>query len=342
MIVIILGPDAGLAHAALKRVLADRDPSGQSTSYLDGSAVSIRAVISDISSIGFFSAGRVVVVENMLARFGKQGAKDGGSSPDWASLFTAVPDASTLILHDPGLTDIGALAKKALPQHAIVERSRPPRGPQLIEWIVQRTRQSGGEIDKAAAQQLAMQLFPQGWATEPRNPLYDRPPDMVMLENEVARLVLAAHPSPVSKSLVENLSPKEQDDKIFSFLDAAAAGNVSEAVNELNKLIINGEDPAKLLAQLGTNIELGSVIAAGGRKPADGIASDIGGVAATRVGALQRGLQGMSARVAGERSGIAATADRKFKTGQLKDPLDALYDIIFEISRMRAQQRSHR
>lgn len=338
MIVIILGPDAGLAHTTLKRVLVDRDPSGQSTSYLDGNSVGIRAVITDISSVGFFAAGRVVVVENMLSRLGKQGAKDGGNPPEWASLFSAVPDASTLVLLDPTIAEIGALAKKALPKHAIIEHSKPPRGPQLIAWIQDAAKAAGGEIDKQAAQHLAMQLFPQGWATEPRNPLYDRPPDMVMLENEVQKLVLAAHPHKITTQLITEMSPKEQDDKIFQFLDAAAAGNVADALREMDKLVANGEDPAKLLAQLSTNLELTTPISAAGRRAGDAIAGDIGGVAANRVSALQRGLQGMSPGVAQRRSGIAADADRKFKTGQLKEPLDALYETILQIAEMRYQR----
>ncbi len=335
MIVIILGPDAGLAHTTLKRVLADRDPSGQSTSWLDGSSVSIRAVMTDISSIGFFSAGRVVVVENLLARLGKQGSKDGGSPPDWSGLFAAVPDASTLILLDPSMAEPGALARKALPKHAIIEHSKPPRGPQLIDWIIGSARDQGGAIDKAAAQKLAMTLFPQGWATEPRNPLYDRPPDMVTLENEIAKLVLASSPGPITADVIDQLTPKEVDDHFFQFLDAAAAGNVAAAVLEMERLTANGEDPAKLMAQLLGNLELTTAIAAGGRRAADALATDIGGINATRVNALQRGLQGMSPGIAQERSRIAADADRRFKTGELKDPQDALYETILRIAELR-------
>ena len=93
MIVIILGPDSGLAHRTLRRVLKDRDPSGESTSFIDGSSQGIRAVINDISSIGFFSAGRVVVVEGLITRLGKQGSKDAGATPEWKALYESVPEA---------------------------------------------------------------------------------------------------------------------------------------------------------------------------------------------------------------------------------------------------------
>jgi hypothetical protein len=60
-----------------------------------------------------------------------------------------------------------------------------------------------------------------------------------------------------------------------------------------------------------------------------------------QVQSMQRNLQGMSPAVAQTRSRIASEADRKFKTGQLKDPLDALYDTILRIARMR-QAVAHR
>lgn len=342
MIVIILGPDAGLAHKTLKRVLADRDPSGQSTSYLDGASVGIRAVMNDIASVGFFSAGRVVVVENLIARLGKQGAKDAGASPDWAALYASVPEASTLVLVDHTLAELPSLAKKPLPKNARVEHSKPPRGPQLIEWIVNAAREAGASIDNRTAQHLAMTLFPQGWAVEPRNPLYDRPPDMEMLANEVNKLAMAAHPDPITVETISTMTPREQDDKLFGFLDAAAAGNIAAAMNELDKLIAAGETPSKLVAQLSQSIELGAPVSAAGRRAPAEIGEAIEVKSAGRIGSIQRGLQGMSPAVAQTRSRIAAEADRKMKTGHLKDPIDVLYDMVLRIAHMRDLVRHQR
>lgn len=342
MIVIILGPDAGLAHKTLKRVLADRDPSGESTSYLDGASVGIRAVMNDIASVGFFSAGRVVVVENLIARLGKQGAKDGGAAPDWAGLYASVPDASTLVLVDASLADLPSLAKKPLPKTARVEHSKPPRGPQLIDWIENTARDAGAKIDRSTAQHLASTMFPQGWATEPRNPLYDRPPDMEMLANEIGKLAMAAYPNPITKELINSMTPREENDKLFDFLNAAAAGNVAAAMNELEKLLAAGETPSKLVAQLSQNIELGAPVSAAGKRPPADIGTDIDVKNAGRISGIQRGLQGMSPGVAQTRSRIAAEADRKMKSGQLKDPLDVLYDIVLRIAHMKDLARLHR
>jgi DNA polymerase III delta subunit len=292
-------------------------------------------VINDISSIGFFSAGRVVIVEDLIARLGKQGAKDGGNTPDWPALFAAVQPESTLILVDTSLQSLPAAVKKALPKDAVVELSKPPRGPELIGWIQREAKKQQSSIDQQAARDLATALYPQSWAQEPRNPAYDRPPDMEMLGNEIAKLALAAYPNPISQQLVREIVVRESDDKLFSFLDAAAAGNIAVAVVEMEKLLDAGEDPAKLLAQLSQNVELGAVMSAAGRRnPAD-VGKEIGLANANRMTSIQRGLQGQSMSTALRRVPLAADADRKMKTGTLREPLDALYDVMLTIATSR-------
>lgn len=335
MISIILGPDYALAHQRRQEIRQQRDPSGDSTSTLDGKSVSIHQVIMDISSIGFFSAGRIVIVEDLIARLGKQGAKDGGNTPDWPALFAAVQPESTLILVEPSLQSVPAAVKKALPQDATVDVSRPPRGPQLVGWIQKTAKAHGSMIDQGAARDLAMSLYPQSWAQEPRNPAYDRPPDMEMLGNEIAKLALAAHPGPITQGHIREMVARESDDKLFTFLDAASVGNVGVAIVELQKLLDAGEDPAKLLAQLSQNIELGAVMSAAGRRnPAD-VGKEIGLANANRMTSIQRGLQGQSMSSALRRVPLAADADRKMKTGALREPLDALYDAILSIAATR-------
>src|SRR5699024_4172078 len=120
-----------MARARMKTVCAQRDPSGNSTSTLGGPSLTMRQVMNDIASVGFFSAGRIVVVEGLIERLGKQGSRDNGAIPDWPALFAAVPEASTLVLLDPGVATLPAAVKKAVPKEATVEQAVPPRGPQL-------------------------------------------------------------------------------------------------------------------------------------------------------------------------------------------------------------------
>lgn len=335
MICVVLGPDYAMARARVREIRRKQDPSGDSTSFLDGKTASLRAVMMDIASVGFFSAGRVVVVEDLIARLGKQGAKDSGLVPDWPALFSAVPDASTLILLDPSLGTLPAAVKKALPPTATVDVADPPRGPVLVKWIQQRARAEQAEIDEPTARFLAESLYPQSWNRKANNPAYDRPPDMEMLGNEIAKLALAAHPGPITRDHIREMVDRGDEDRIFTFLDAAASGRVSVAMVELDHLLAAGEDPAKLLAQLSQNVELGAVMAAAGRRDPTAVGREIGLSNPQRMGSIQRSIGGSAPGKILTCVPLAADADRRMKHGELREPLDALYDAILAIAHAR-------
>lgn len=332
MIHIVLGPDYALARHRVNEIRRAADPDGNSSSTLDGRTVTIRAVINDIASIGFFSAGRVVIVEDLLARLGKPGARDGSKPPDWAALFGAVPTASTLILLDVSLTAVPAAVKKALPEDAEVSLSQPPRANALLAWLQACAARHQSSMDRNAAQQLAMSLYPQSWANDRPNPAYDRPPDMELLENEIARLALAAYPNPITAQIVRDNVAVSEDDKIFEFLDAASRGNLPIALQQLEKLMANGEDPAKLFAQLSGQVELSALTMAAHRQSPAQIAKAAGATSEGRIRALQRALQGRHPAGVFRAVRIADQADAGLKRGEMRDPLDALYALILGIA----------
>src|SRR5690606_37073665 len=145
-----------------------------------------------------FSDGRVVIVHNLIARQNKIGGR-GKNAPDWGALFGAVPDASTLILADPGLTGIPAGIRKALPADAVTAEGDPPRGPALVNWIRRGAQSLGSDIDETAARYIAERLYPQSWQRKANNPAFDRPPDLDAIRNEVGKLATAADPGPITR-----------------------------------------------------------------------------------------------------------------------------------------------
>src|SRR6185312_5624972 len=97
--------------------------------------------------------------------------------------------------------------------------------------------------------------YPQTWGAKGNNPAFDRPPDLDVLGNEIAKLATAALPGPITLNHVRELIDRGNEDKLFTFIDAAVAGNLGKAVVELDRLLAAGEDPHKLLAQLGQQVE---------------------------------------------------------------------------------------
>lgn len=340
MIDLIVGPDAAAAHAAAAKLLAEHDPDGSNTSRLDGREVSPADVASAIGSLGFFGGRRVVLVRGLMTRAARSrpGAAEHDETDeptsrpgalDLGPLLAAVPEQNLLILLDPELAAVPAAVKRAAPASARVAAFDPPRGRALVEWLRRVAHDAGGEMAPEAAKLLAERLYPQSWANKPTNPRYDRPPDTILLRNEVEKLVLAADPDPVRREHVVALTPGAADDRLFRFLEAAGAGpsRLQAALVELERLLDAGEEPAKLGAQLAQQVELAALLDAAPGKDPVAIGRDLGLANPARMSGIAGGRRGAVATVG---TAIAATlaADRGLKRGRLRQPTDALYEQV--------------
>ncbi len=327
MILIAVGPDASMVRHAVARHARKADPDGQSTSEMDGSTASMSDVINAVGSVGFFSAGRVVIVHNLISKMNKAGGR-GRNAPDWSGLFSSVPEPSTLILADPSLAAIPVGVRKALPADAITFEGDPPRGPQLIAWIRKGAEALGSSIDDIAARHLAERLYPQTWQHKGNNPAFDRPPDLELLRGEVTKLATAADPGPITRELIDELVARGDDDRIFGFIDAVVRGDIGGATTELDRLIAAGEDAHKVLAQLGQTIELAAILTtADGREPVQ-VGKEIGLSNPNRMVAIARGLRSSSPGRAKRAMRLMTTADRMMKTGELRDATDVIHYVI--------------
>jgi DNA polymerase III delta subunit len=330
MIHVILGPDHSMVKAAAKARAAASDPEGHNTTWFDGASVSMQDVLMAVASVGFFTSGRTIVVENLISRFSKSDAAE------WTALLGGVPDGSTLILADPAVLTVPAAVKKGLPANAEVIFSDPPRGRDLVEWIVARGKRSGGKIERNVAQTLARTLYPTSWSQKGKNPAFDRPPDMEALGNEVDKLVTAAHPGEVSEWHIQKLIAQGDNDQVFAFIDAAASGNLRKAVGELDRLLAAGEDPYKLFAQLAGSVELAAVMVKAERRDPVEVGREMRLPNANRMTSIARSVREQPANFAPRVVGVLEEVDRQMKTGELRNPVDALYTALTRIAGLRA------
>ncbi|MDQ2654477.1 MAG: hypothetical protein M3Z20_15710, partial [Chloroflexota bacterium] len=285
MIVFVHGPDATLARDLARTTAIEADSSGENTSWLDGKEVTLQQIIGAVGTISFFGGGRVVVVSDFLAKSGGEGERATKANAQIASLVAAVPNGSTLILLEPSLSSPPAALKSAVPQLRVLSGA-PPRGPRLLEWIAKAAQEADSRIDRQAAQALADALFPGTWQNEPRNPRYDRPPDLGYLRTTIETLALSAYPEPITTRDIVSLVSREPDQRIFKFLDAMLLGDLAGATRELDNLDRGGEEPGMVLAQALGQVELVTAIAAAGDRDTNTVAKELGGVTPARVSAL--------------------------------------------------------
>lgn len=341
MIVVVHGPDALLTRASVREVVRAHDPADTNTSELDGRTTSLGQITSAVGSAGFFGTGRVVVVHDLLSQGrggrsapGDETASNSPGSVDIERLFAAVPPENLLVLSDPALTAPPAAVKKLVatnPRMARIVSNEPFRGRELIGWVVRTATESGGAFEPAAAKLLVETLYPQTWQAKPSNPRYDRPPDLALIRSRVETLVLYAHPEDVAVRHVRALVSDAPNDRIFRFVEAASSGNLGTAAAELDELLLAGEEPAKLLAQVLGQIELVMVADAGSHLDPAAIGRQLGLSNPLQMSAIARGLG--AARTSAAAAVVAgADTERAFKTGKIRQPGDALMTLLARLS----------
>ena len=340
VIYLIPGPDRLLARESAAAIAAQVDPDGSNTTWLDGRETPLDRVITAIGTASFFGMPRVVVVSDLLSRSpretdGADPAENGDARPrrglsHLEPLFAAVPEDHCLILFEPDLAAAPAAFKTAAPKATIIA-SDPPRGAALLTWIDEVARRAGARIDRRASQLLAESLFPQTWDRKPSNPRYDRPPDLALLTQEIERLALSAHPEPITAEQIHSTVASGPDQRLYRFIDAALAGDVRTATTELDRLLAGGEEPAMLLAQLLGQIELAAVAAAAGHRDAGTVARDLGTIAPSRMSAVMSSARGHRALLATAAVATGAATDRALKTGRIRQPRDAIFDLVLAL-----------
>lgn len=340
MIYFVHGPDRLLTREAVLGIVGELDADGSNTNWLDGREVSFGNVATAVGAAPFFNSPRIVVVTDLLARTSRVSDSSGSTGDDAerpgrvrteiASLVSAVPESHHLIFFEPNLSSVPAAFKHAAPGAKVIAGD-PPRGAALLAWIEASAVQAESSIDRRAAQRLAEALYPQNWDRKPSNPRYDRPPDLALLKAEIGKLALAAYPGRITVDEVAMMTPGAPDQRVFQFLDAALAGDLRPGLDKLERLIASGEAPAMLLGQLLGQIELTTLAVAAGGKSPDSVTRDLGTVVAGRISAVMAATRRRAPRAAYP-AAMGALADRNLKTGRVRNPEDALHDLVLALA----------
>jgi DNA polymerase III delta subunit len=350
MIVVILGPDAAICRTEANRVILDHDPAGENTSRFDGKTLRISEAVAMVGTPAFFGGGRVIVIDDLLARLSRNNdcsgtdaeselPKQSRAAVDLSTLFASVQPENLLVLADPSLASMPAAVNKQLPKNAEVILGEPPRGHALIKWMQDQAAENNGRIERDAAQLLAEMLFPQTWSTKPSNPRFDHPPDLDLLTNEIARLALFAHPDPIARHHVQVLADPANSDRLFSFVEQSVAGNLAKSVRDLESFDIHSDDAHRAANQLYQQIELSTVLASAQTADPATVGRDLGLSNPQRMFGVARAPRPASVL---ESVLDATDTDRRLKTGHLKSIDDAIYGLITDLSENKRQTSERR
>jgi len=190
---------------------------------------------------------------------------------------------------------------------------------------------AGSKLDHRTAQ-LLLDALSGLLAPGAQNRAYDKPPSIEQVESEIGKLALAAHPGPITGELVDELVPRRSEERIFPLLDAVIGGNQRAALAELENAELAGEDAGRTMNQLYQQIELSVGAVARGRPPDPLQAGRALGISnAYRMTRVTEAAQRARIRPARQLR-LALETDRRMKSGRLRNPDEALVDLVVRIT----------
>jgi len=249
VIYVFCGSDSFTLHEALAELKAELDGDGMlatNTATFEGNQVRPDELLAVCSTVPFMGAHRLVLVENLLARFeaprgrrragagagGEPGRQvDLGSWRDLAAALEGLPPSTTLVFVEGDISEKNALLRLLAP---LAQVRRFPRLNQrdLGGWIQARARRESVDISPAAVRLLADLVGNDLWA----------------LWQELKKLALYAGGRQVEDEDVRALTVAAREASVFTLVDAVVEGRPDQALRLLEQLLDQGAAAPYLLA----------------------------------------------------------------------------------------------
>ncbi|MCM8749760.1 hypothetical protein NET02_11410 [Thermomicrobiaceae bacterium CFH 74404] len=337
MLILLYGDNRLAIDELVRDLRTQYDPDGFATSLFSMPGDSIEAIRSACLSPGFFGSTRLVVAYDLVASSGGQrsGRQAASLPPSLEELLREIPESTVLVLVeralDPGLA---RAIQRAVPS-AVVQQHSTPRGPELVDWTIERARKHGSTLDRRVASRLLEVLFPASWQRPSRTE--DLPPDLYRLDQELAKLAVAALPESVmTRELVDQLVMSEDSGDDWALADALAVGDQEAAIRELERALARGAQPEVVLGQLVSQYEAYAALVSSPTSPIERIARETG-LSEGRLRRSQRVVSRLDRAAVAEALGWLRRLDAAVKLGQA-ELVDSLPAVVQRLAQLSAAQ----
>lgn len=232
---VVFGEEAFLKRCVLARLRDEvvGQDGGLSCSEFDGSSVLLRDVLAELSVVAMFGRGkRLVVVEEadgLVSRYRTE-LED----------YVGQPKPTGVLVLEVKSWPTNTRLYKAVTARGLAIDCNPPQGASLTRWL------SGW-----AKRMHKVELAPD--AVETLVELVG--PELGLLDQEVSKLALTVGPGrKVSAETVHQLVGSWRAKTAWDMLDAALDGDPSKALAALDRLLLSGEHPVAILAQISSTL----------------------------------------------------------------------------------------
>jgi DNA polymerase-3 subunit delta len=217
----------------LRQALLKDDESDFSLAQLDGEECEWRDVNDELSTVALFGGSQRVVIVRDADDFV---SKHRSQLED----YVAKPKSTGVLILDVTSWPSNTRLYKAVIASGQTIDCGTPKEPTIIKWATSWAKSEyKAKLDRPAAEQLLSIIGPQ----------------LGRIDQELAKLAArVGHDGTISADLVDDMVGGWRTKQTWDMLDAALAGNAREALSQLDKLILSGEEPIGLLAQMSTSM----------------------------------------------------------------------------------------
>ncbi len=241
MFYIFQGPDQFSAKetlAKLKTRLGTPDIIDLNTTHLEGKTLTLNDLIHQASAMPFLAPKRLVIVTDYLAHLGGAGNAKGDvkTLEKLAKFLDDLPPTTNLIfLERTLLKKSHPILKKGLAIQKCVHTFSGPTQKKLPQWIENRVKAKGGQIERQATIILANVVSEDLWT----------------LDNEIEKLVMYVNcQRQITLADVEQLCPYTTDSETFAMANAIGRSDIQKAQNQLHKRLAEGQTPLAILGSI--------------------------------------------------------------------------------------------
>jgi DNA polymerase-3 subunit delta len=153
--------------------------------------------------------------------------------------YVAKPRTSAVLVLAPATWASNTRLFKAVAESGLQIECKTPSEARLLKWLVDwAKRKHNAKLESAAAEVLAESVEP----------------ELGLFDQELAKLAALAGGAPITADMVREAVGGWRTQTAWEMLDAAAAGNAAAAVEQLDHLLLAGEVPIAILAQIGSTL----------------------------------------------------------------------------------------
>jgi DNA polymerase-3 subunit delta len=233
---VVFGDESFLRRQAIQelrqRALGSDDAEFSLTRF-DGDAAQMRDVLDELSTVALFGGGnRLVVIDNADDFVSKQRA----SLED----YVAKPKASGTLVLEVTTWPKTTRLYKAVDSSGLQIDCKTPDARSTTKWLAGWAKSRHQARLETAAAEAMLDLVG---------------PELGLLDQELAKLAVSVKPGePITAELVDQLVGGWRSQTAWDMIDAALAGNPREALAQLDRLLLAGENAIGVLAQIASTL----------------------------------------------------------------------------------------